>query len=84
MNYNKTFTNTLMRRQSVSDMETKLENIQQQIDYKKQSLDNLLELRQKFVIEAYHNVMSMIQIGKLLKITRQRVYAICKVEEENA
>lgn len=82
MNYNKTFTNTLMRRQSVSDMETKLENIQQQIDYKQQSLDNLLELRQKFVIEAYHNGMSMIQIGKLLKITRQRVYAICKVEED--
>ncbi len=68
----------------MSDMETKLENIQQQIDYKQQSLDNLLELRQKFVIEAYHNGMSMIQIGKLLKITRQRVYAICKVEEENA
>ena len=65
----------------MSDMETKLENIQQQIDYKQQSLDNLLELRQKFVIEAYHNGMSMIQIGKLLKITRQRVYAICKVEE---
>ena len=39
----------------MSDMETKLENIQQQIDYKQQSLDNLLELRQKFVIEAYHN-----------------------------
>ena len=66
----------------MSDMETKLENIQQQIDYKQQSLDNLLELRQKFVIEAYHNGMSMIQIGKLLKITRQRVYAICKVEED--
>lgn len=71
-----------MRRQSVSDMKTKLENIQQQIDYKQQSLDNLLELRKKFVIEAYHNGMSMIQIGKLLKITRQRVYAICKVDEE--
>lgn len=66
----------------MSDMETKLENIQQQIDYKQQSLDNLLELRQKFVIEAYHNGMSMIHIGKLLKITRQRVYAICKAEEE--
>jgi len=71
-----------MRRQSVSDMETKLENIQQQIDYKQQSLDNLLELRQKFVIEAYQNGMSMIKIGKLLKITRQRVYAITKAEEE--
>jgi len=66
----------------VSDMETKLENIQQQIDYKQQSLDNLLELRQKFVIEAYQNGMSMIKIGKLLKITRQRVYAITKAEEE--
>ena len=66
----------------MSDMKTKLENIQQQIDYKQQSLDNLLELRKKFVIEAYHNGMSMIQIGKLLKITRQRVYAICKVDEE--
>jgi len=82
MNYNRTFTNTLMRRQSVSDMETKLENIQQQIDYKQQSLDNLLELRQKFVIEAYQNGMSMIKIGELLKITRQRVYAITKAEEE--
>ncbi len=82
MNYNKTFTNTLMRRKSVSDMETKLENIQQQIDYKQQSLDNLLELRQKFVIEAYHNGMSMIKIGQLLKITRQRVYAVIKAEEE--
>jgi DNA-directed RNA polymerase specialized sigma subunit len=71
-----------MRRQSVSDMETKLENIQQQIDYKQQSLDNLLELRQKFVIEAYQNGMSMIKIGELLKITRQRVYAITKAEEE--
>ena len=66
----------------MSDMETKLENIQQQIDYKQQSLDNLLELRQKFVIEAYQNGMSMIKIGKLLKITRQRVYAITKAEEE--
>jgi DNA-directed RNA polymerase specialized sigma subunit len=66
----------------VSDMETKLENIQQQIDYKQQSLDNLLELRQKFVIEAYQNGMSMIKIGELLKITRQRVYAITKAEEE--
>ena len=73
-----------MRRQSVTDMKTKLENIQQQIDYKQQSLDNLLELRQKFVIEAYHNGMSMIQIGKLLNITRQRVYAVIKAEEENA
>ena len=82
MNYNRTFTNTLMRRQSVSDMETKLENIQQQIDYKQQSLDNLLELRQKFVIEAYNNGMSMIKIGQLLKITRQRVYAVIKSEEE--
>jgi len=82
MNYNRTFTNTLMRRQSVSDMETKLENIQQQIDYKQQSLDNLLELRQKFVREAYQNGMSMIKIGELLKITRQRVYAITKAEEE--
>jgi DNA-directed RNA polymerase specialized sigma subunit len=63
-------------------METKLENIQQQIDYKQQSLDNLLELRQKFVIEAYQNGMSMIKIGELLKITRQRVYAITKAEEE--
>ena len=71
-----------MRRQSVSDMETKLENIQQQIDYKQQSLDNLLELRQKFVIEAYNNGMSMIKIGQLLKITRQRVYAVIKAEEE--
>ena len=71
-----------MRRQSVSDMETKLENIQQQIDYKQQSLDNLLELRQKFVIEAYQNGMSMIKIGQLLKITRQRVYAVIKAEEE--
>lgn len=66
----------------MSDMETKLENIQQQIDYKQQSLDNLLELRQKFVIEAYQNGMSMIKIGELLKITRQRVYAITKAEEE--
>ena len=66
----------------MSDMETKIENIQQQIDYKQQSLDNLLELRQKFVIEAYQNGMSMIKIGKLLKITRQRVYAITKAEEE--
>jgi len=66
----------------VSDMETKLENIQQQIDYKQQSLDNLLELRQKFVIEAYQNGMSMIKIGELLKITRQRVYAITIAEEE--
>jgi DNA-directed RNA polymerase specialized sigma subunit len=66
----------------VSDMETKLENIQQQIDYKQQSLDNLLELRQKFVREAYQNGMSMIKIGELLKITRQRVYAITKAEEE--
>jgi len=66
----------------VSDMETKLENIQQQIDYKQQSLDNLLELRQKFVIEAYNNGMSMIKIGQLLKITRQRVYAVIKAEEE--
>lgn len=71
-----------MRRQSVSDIKTKLENIQQQIDYKQQSLDNLLELRQKFVIEAYQNGMSMIKIGELLKITRQRVYAITKAEEE--
>ena len=71
-----------MRRQSVSDIETKLENIQQQIDYKQQSLDNLLELRQKFVREAYQNGMSMIKIGELLKITRQRVYAITKAEEE--
>jgi DNA-directed RNA polymerase specialized sigma subunit len=63
-------------------METKLENIQQQIDYKQQSLDNLLELRQKFVREAYQNGMSMIKIGELLKITRQRVYAITKAEEE--
>ena len=63
-------------------METKLENIQQQIDYKQQSLDNLLELRQKFVIEAYQNGMSMIKIGQLLKITRQRVYAVIKAEEE--
>ena len=66
----------------MSDMETKLENIQQQIDYKQQSLDNLLELRQKFVIEAYNNGMSMIKIGQLLKITRQRVYAVIKAEEE--
>lgn len=66
----------------MSDMETKLENIQQQIDYKQQSLDNLLELRQKFVREAYQNGMSMIKIGELLKITRQRVYAITKAEEE--
>jgi len=65
----------------VSDMETKLENIQQQIDYKQQSLDNLLELRQKFVIEAYQNGMSMIKIGELLKITRQRVYPLNNADE---
>ena len=65
-----------------ADIEATLKDIQNQIDHNQHNLDNLLEQRKQIVIQGYNNGMSMIQIGKLLKITRQRVYAICKTEEE--
>tara|TARA_R100000995_G_scaffold705_1_gene484 strand:+ start:3314 stop:3532 length:219 start_codon:yes stop_codon:yes gene_type:complete len=69
----------------VNDIELTLENIQQQIDHNQNNLDNLLEQRQQIVTQAYNNGLSMIKIAGILKVTRQRVFAVIKAtgtEEE--
>ena len=69
----------------VDDIELTLENIQKQIDHNQNNLDNLLEQRQKIVLQAYNNGLSMIKIAAILKVTRQRVFAVIqatKKEEE--
>jgi len=69
----------------VKDIELTLENLQQQIDHNQNNLDSLLEQRQEIVLHAYNNGLSMIKIAEILKITRQRVFAIyqaTRTEEE--
>jgi len=69
----------------VNDIELTLENIQQQIDHNQNNLDNLLEQRQQIVTHAYNNGLSMIKIAGILKVTRQRVFAVIqatRTEEE--
>lgn len=69
----------------VDNIELTLKNIQKQIDHNQNNLDNLLEQRQKIVLQAYNNGLSMIKIAAILKVTRQRVFAVIqatKKEEE--
>mgnify|MGYP003110539978 FL=1 len=69
----------------IKDIELTLENLQQQIDHNQNNLDSLLEQRQEIVLHAYNNGLSMIKIAEILKITRQRVFAIyqaTQTEEE--
>lgn len=65
-----------------ADIEATLKDIQNQIDHNQHNLDNLLEQRKQIVIQGYNNGLSMIKIGQLLDVTRQRVYAIINTEEE--
>ena len=65
-----------------ADIEATLKDIQNQIDHNQHNLENLLEQRKQIVIQGYNNGLSMIKIGQLLDVTRQRVYAIINTEEE--
>ena len=65
-----------------ADIEATQKYIQNQIDHNQHNLDNLLEQRKQIVIQGYNNGLSMIKIGQLLDVTRQRVYAIINTEEE--
>ena len=50
-----------------------------EIENKKQSLDRLLDQRDEVIVHAFKNGFSAIQLGKLLNLTRQRIYEVVKI-----
>ena len=59
-------------------IEESLATLTIEIENKKQSLDRLLDQRDEVIVHAFNNGFSAIQLGKLLNLTRQRIYEVVK------
>jgi len=60
-------------------IEESLATLTIEIENKKQSLDRLLDQRDEVIVHAFNNGFSAIQLGKLLNLTRQRIYEVVKI-----
>ena len=60
-------------------IEESLATLTIEIENKKQSLDRLLDQRDEVIVHAFKNGFSAIQLGKLLNLTRQRIYEVVKI-----
>ena len=59
-------------------IEESLATLTIQINNKKNTLDKLLQQRDEVIVHAFNNGFSAIQLGKLLNLTRQRIYEVVK------
>ena len=59
-------------------IEESLSTLTIQINNKKNTLDKLLQQRDEVIVHAFNNGFSAIQLGKLLNLTRQRIYEVVK------
>ena len=59
-------------------IEESLATLTIQINNKKNTLDKLLDQRDEVIVHAFNNGFSAIQLGKLLNLTRQRIYEVVK------
>ena len=57
-------------------IEESLATLTIEIENKKQSLDRLLNQRDEVIVHAYKHGFSAIKLGKLLNLTRQRIYDV--------
>mgnify|MGYP001383402883 CR=1 FL=1 len=60
-------------------IEESLATLTIEIINKKQTLDKLLDQRDEVIVHAFKNGFSAIQLGKLLNLTRQRIYEVIKL-----
>ena len=60
-------------------IEESLATLTIQINNKKNTLDKLLDQRDEVIVHAFNNGFSAIQLGKLLNLTRQRIYEVVKL-----
>ena len=64
-------------------MSDRLQDITKQIDDKQSMVDSLHEQRNDMIVHAYTKLgFSAIQLGQVLKVSRQRIYAILYKSEE--
>ena len=64
-------------------MRDRLQDITKQIDDKQSMVDSLHEQRNDMIVHAYtKRGFSAIQLGQVLKVSRQRIYAILYKSEE--
>lgn len=63
---------------AVSDIEESLATLTIEIENKKQAVQKLLTQRDEVIVHAYKHGFSAIQLGKLLNLTRQRIYDVLK------
>tara|TARA_Y100000114_G_scaffold145933_1_gene156091 strand:- start:6535 stop:6948 length:414 start_codon:yes stop_codon:yes gene_type:complete len=59
-------------------IEESLATLTIQINNKKNTLDKLLDQRDEVIVHAFNNGFSAIRLGKLLNLTRQRIYEVVK------
>ena len=64
-------------------IEESLATLTIQINNKKNTLDKLLQQRDEVIVHAFNNGFSAIQLGKLLNLTRQRIYEVVKGKQPN-
>ena len=62
-------------------IEESLATLTIQINNKKNTLDKLLDQRDEVIVHAFNNGFSAIQLGKLLNLTRQRIYEVVKLAQ---
>ena len=60
------------------EIEKSLDTLTTQIEIKKIAVDRLLQQRDEVIVHAFNNGFSAIQLGKLLNLTRQRIYEVVK------
>ena len=60
-------------------IEESLATLTIQINNKKNTLDKLLDQRDEVIVHAFNNGFSAIRLGKLLNLTRQRIYEVVKL-----
>ena len=62
-------------------IEESLATLTIQINNKKNTLDKLLDQRDKVIVHAFNNGFSAIRLDKLLNLTRQRIYEVVKLAQ---
>jgi len=63
------------------EIEKSLDTLTTQIEIKKIALDRLLQQRDEVIVHAFDNGFSAIKLGKLLNLTRQRIYEVVKLAQ---
>ena len=63
-------------------IEESLATLTIQINNKKNTLDKLLQQRDEVIVHAFNNGFSAIKLGKLLNLTRQRIYEVVKGRQQ--